>query len=287
MLPNFIIIGAAKSATTWLMIQLGSHPDIYVHNKEIHYFSSDYSKGLKWYEKHFRAVKDEVVIGENSNGYLPSQDAPVRIKKLIPDVKLIVSLRNPIERAYSAYCMHCEKSRITCSIEDYLDPELVFEGNRGYLLLRAGLYAKHLKRYFNHFNQSQIEIMIYDDLLKSPKGYIKTACDFLGVDYTKILTDYDRRENARRTRSYPTFLEPVPSYLEKIRIVPIVLKNFTATKLGMKIREAMQTRQITYPSLTEELKNKLIEYYTPDIIELETIIKRNLNGWYRKYRNEE
>ncbi len=281
MLPNFLIIGAAKSATTWLTYCLGRHPDIYVYNEEIFYFSRYYSKGLEWYERHFRAVKNELFIGEHSNDYLPNQDALVRIKKLIPDVKLLVSLRNPTERAYSAYCMHFEKGRLTDNIDAYLDPEGIQDLN-GINVLRTGLYAIYLKRYFNHFDQSQIKLLIYDDLLKSPQSYIKTACDFLGVGYKQILADYDRRENIRRTKNFPAFLKPLLSYIAKLRIVPIVVKKLSANTYGMKINEIMQTQQISYPPLTDELKNKLIEYYTPDIFDLEQLIGRDLSNWRRK-----
>lgn len=279
-LPNFLIIGSAKSATTWLVRQLESHPDIYIYFKEIFYFCKNYSKGLKWYEGHFRAIKDQHVIGENSNGYLPHPDAPGRIKKLLPDIKLIASLRNPAERAYSAYCMHFEKGSISDNIEAYLDPKRV-NGKKWNFILLNGLYAKQLKRYFSYFDKSQIKILIYDDLKQKPQSYLKTVCDFLGVEYRKLSTDFYHPENPRPPKVYPMFLKLIHSYFERTRMVSRVLKKITAKGLSRKIKEKLRTRQISYPLLTDDLKNKLLEYYKSDIKELEGLIERDLSHWYQ------
>ncbi len=123
MLPDFLIIGAAKSATTWLAARLDTHPGIHISRTEIHYFSRHHARPIAWYEAHFQAIVDEGLLGENSNTYLYTEEAPRRIQRALPEVRLVCVLRNPTERAYSGYCMQFEKGRVTGRIEDYLEPD--------------------------------------------------------------------------------------------------------------------------------------------------------------------
>jgi len=104
MLPNFIIIGAAKAASTWLSDCMGEHPDVFMAEiKEVRYFSVAYDRGLDWYKTHFADWNGEKAVGEANPGYLGDDHAPARIKETLGDVPLILSMRHPVDRAYSAY----------------------------------------------------------------------------------------------------------------------------------------------------------------------------------------
>ncbi|RLF35719.1 MAG: sulfotransferase, partial [Thermoplasmata archaeon] len=102
MLPNFVIAGPPKSGTTSLLFYLERHPDVFVIN-EPHFFSRNYEKGIEWYESLFEKHKKEKAVGEKSPSYFFDPKVPLRIKKHIPDVKLIFIFRDPIKRAYSEY----------------------------------------------------------------------------------------------------------------------------------------------------------------------------------------
>jgi hypothetical protein len=110
-LPDFVIIGATKSATTWLSSNLSAHPRVFLPSPELHYFSRHYDKGEEWYRSHFADARDGQLIGEKSASYLPDAQTPHRLHRLLPKARLIAQLRNPIERAYSDYCMHIDAVR--------------------------------------------------------------------------------------------------------------------------------------------------------------------------------
>ncbi len=277
MLPNFLIIGTAKAATTWLMRSLGRHPDVYVHHAEIHYFSHNYTKRLPWYKDRFRTVKDECAVGENSNSYLPSPEAPRRIHQLLPGARLIAVLREPAERAYSAYCMHFAQGRASAEIAAYLDPER--KPIVGYPdILGHGLYTKHLRRYLQLFPEAQIKIMIYDDLKADSHGFVGEILDFLQVAPVLMPTE-EERVNVRRARTYPAGLRTAAATIEKIPPGEYLLRKIVAYPLGKKIRDHLKTRTIHYPQLPEELREKLAHFYAAEIAELEALIGRRLSAW--------
>lgn len=283
-LPSFVIIGAVKSATTWLVNCLNRHPQIYIPLKEIHFFSRFFSKRLTWYHKHFKRAKPSQFAGENSNTYLESKEATMRIKKMIPEVKLIVCLRNPVERAYSDYCMNFEKARVSADIAIYLNPYNNNLTNDSPFLYR-GLYAKHIKRYFKYFEKSQIKILLYDDLVLNSQKFIEDVYEFLGVKELKLQSNVDTPVNIRRYKTYPKWFKSILSTFETISLkIPFTysfLRNLSSRSLIMKIKELMAFRSIEYPLLSDELKGKLIGYYKSDINELEGLINRDLNKWYR------
>ena len=278
-LPDFLIVGASKSATTWLTHCLMSHPDIFVHEKEIFYFDRYYSKGLKWYLEHFREATTESVIGENSNGYLTNPDAPVRIKKMIPDVKIIVCFRNPADRAYCDYCMRLSQGMVSDDIEAYLTPGKT-QGADRFDFLGKGHYAKYLKRYLDHFSRFRIQVMIYDDLLENPRRYIETVCDFLQVDSGRIRFDPNRRINDRRAVHYPRWLARLFYLLETNRVITYrVLNKQLEIPAVRRLRDMIKKRTVRYPPLSDELRNRLVDHYTDSVTELEDLLGRDLGGW--------
>ena len=122
-LPDFVIIGAAKAATTWLSYNLSAHPEVLLPSQELHYFSRFHGKSQDWYRAHFRDAQETQLIGEKSASYLADPATPLRLHGLMPRAKLIAQLRNPIERAYSDYCMHYRRGEVSRDIARYLDPE--------------------------------------------------------------------------------------------------------------------------------------------------------------------
>src|SRR5690606_34294189 len=107
-LPNFLVIGAQRAGTTLLHRILEAHPEVYVpyRRKEVHFFDLYFDRTTQWYENFFPPSEPAAkykAIGEVTPDYMFDQAAPFRIKKILPDCRFIVSLRNPVERAYSAY----------------------------------------------------------------------------------------------------------------------------------------------------------------------------------------
>jgi hypothetical protein len=182
--PNFLIIGAGKGGTTSLYYYLRQHPNIYMSPiKETNFFAYapdgadqflnfDYSlfpvKDIATYKKLFTSGNPTTVQGDSSLIYLWHPAAPENIHKHIPEAKLICVLRNPVERAYSAYFMYVSQNFERRSFLQAITDELKMRkfGNwplgRG-VYIGSGFYFQQLKRYLHYFNDNQIKIILNDD----------------------------------------------------------------------------------------------------------------------------
>ena len=205
-LPDFIIVGAQKAGTTSLFRYLTSHPQIKVpfKTKEIHFFDGglesedNYKKGLKWYKSHF-ALKSKMnnkLTYEASPLYLFHPCAPKRIKKDIPDVKIIILLRNPVERTISHYFHELRKGREQLAPDDAFRKEEdrlkgVFENKRykskeflNYTYKSRSKYEEQIRRYLEIFPDQNILILKSELLFNRPKITLKKICNFLNIETT-------------------------------------------------------------------------------------------------------
>ena len=198
-LPNFLIIGAAKSGTTAIYTYIKQHPQIFMSpRKELRFFSNitppppDVPKEyihegvstLEEYASFFDNVRDEKAYGESSPMYLYTPGTAERIKATLPDVKLFAILRNPVDRAYSAY---------THGLRDWIEPATTFEKalalekeriQAGWGMLwhytQAGFYYEQLKRYYEIFDQKQIMVVLHDDLVHDVDSLLRNLFTLLG-----------------------------------------------------------------------------------------------------------
>lgn len=212
--PNFLVIGAQKAGTTWLSENISCHPEVYSPNrKELHYFNkkSNYNKGLDWYLSHFTdaANSNMKAVGEYTPNYLwtsnnrfddVESDRNSNIPKLIhdefPKIKLIIILRNPVNRAISAYFWHIMMRRI--------NPQMsILEAMKFNGILSMGFYSVHIKNYLKYFNRNQILVLSFDyDLLKNKEDSIKKIYKFLEIDDTFIPQTLENKSNPRAGSLY-------------------------------------------------------------------------------------
>jgi len=174
-LPGFLGIGAERSATTWMFQCLMEHPEVFVpEEKELHFFSTHYDEGLAWYLDWFRNSNGKRAVGEVSPEYIYAPEAPARISSVIPQVRLIVSLRNPIERAFSQYGWEVLRELHSYTFEEALErfPDYI----------EKGFYAEQIKRYYACFPREQLLIFFYEDMVKDPLAIIQQVYRFVGVD---------------------------------------------------------------------------------------------------------
>ncbi|WP_456432620.1 sulfotransferase family protein, partial [Thermosulfuriphilus sp.] len=187
MLPNFLGIGAQRSATTWLFECLREHPEIFLPSqKEIHFFDENFEKGLQWYESFFKEVSKEKAIGEITPNYYHNPDVLERIKTVLPRVKMLLALRHPLDRAYSAYRLLHEHYK-NIPFESALSPDSY--------LLDLSLYARHISYLYKIFSPSQIHIFFYEDILRDPISVLKGIYRFLNVDESFIPQAISSRYN--------------------------------------------------------------------------------------------
>ncbi len=160
MLPNFIGIGAQRAGTTWLHRCLSEHPQVFVPQpKEVHFFNRQFERGQAWYEERFAGAEGRIAVGEITPNYLNSPAAIPRMASVIPDARLLVVLREPVARAYSAYCLYHKQY-------NGLSFRQACESGRS--LVELGLYAEQLQRVFNHYRREQVKVLLYEDIQVRP-----------------------------------------------------------------------------------------------------------------------
>tara|TARA_B100000953_G_scaffold299610_1_gene300054 strand:+ start:825 stop:1715 length:891 start_codon:yes stop_codon:yes gene_type:complete len=229
-LPDFIIIGAGRAGTTALYSYLIQHPLIaaaLTDNNEsvadLHFFEYMISNNIQWYRSHFPILfsksnkhKNSFITGEYTSTYMYHPDVPKRIFNLLPKIKLIVILRNPIDKAYSTYQQQFRFGEYTTSFEDTINaefrridlnkdfPELNsnnydFENFVAQNIIRHGVYADYLETWLKIFDRKQILILNSDDLKKSTKETLRRVFNFLNV------SNYDIKDTSQvNVGKYPT-----------------------------------------------------------------------------------
>ena len=211
-LPEFIVIGAQKAGTTSLFAYLTQHPDILPPSKkEVHFFDGGlrtpddcFHRGVTFYRKHFplqARLRHGVKTFEASPLYLFHPEVPARLESVLPDVRLIVLLRDPTERAISHYFHESRYGRENLSIETAmaheearLDPILRAVDYKNRVFRQAsykarGRYQEQLERFFARFPARNIYIESSEAFFSRPQETVDGICDFLGIARTVVLND--------------------------------------------------------------------------------------------------
>ncbi|MEI8124455.1 MAG: sulfotransferase domain-containing protein [Parachlamydiaceae bacterium] len=220
-LPSFLIIGAQKSGTTTLYDILRQHPNVVNRPGEVHFFDVNFYLGVEWYAKQYpKARKMDAIRGDKSPYYLFYPFAAERAFATLPEAKIIILLRNPVDRAYSQYWMNKRKNIEPLSFEEAIEVEaerLAEEmaeleksepidgtGNhRKYSYLSRGLYAEQIQRWLDYFPKEQVMVISSDDLRKDIQKVTKEVLTFL-----ELPTYNHFNWNRGITHSYPP-MDPI------------------------------------------------------------------------------
>lgn len=295
-MPNFLIIGAAKAGTTALYHYLKQHPQIYMSPvKEPRFFAFEGQKldfqgplgeeinrssvtDIKDYQALFEGVSDQTAVGEASTEYLRSPKAPKQIWHHIPDIKLIAILRDPVERAHAAYLMHIREGWETLDFAQALQEEETRIRNNWSFghYATAGFYYTPLKRYFDMFDRSQIKVYLYEDLTSNAADLLRDIFQFLGVEET-FVPDLSVRYNVSGVPKNKV-LHALVTGLNPIKPV---LNQLIPAKLGSNLKGYYSRQNLAKPKLSPEIRQQLIEVYRDDILQLQTLIQRDLSKWLR------
>jgi hypothetical protein len=309
-LPNFFVVGAAKAGTTSLYHYLRVHPQIHMSPiKEPHHFAKDidvaaFSKSYErtllsdpldfvagdmhapvhaahvteWdlYAQLFRNARDEKAIGEVSNSYLYSSRAAEEIRAAIPDARIIMVLRNPLERAFSQYLMEARIGLVRRSFieeleEDVRRPDKAWGGDsRCYV--EMGLYYEQVRRFLEQFPRERVAIHLFDDMQEDVVGFLGRVYAFLGVD--------------------PSFAPPDLTKSNTAQLPRVPLLNFGLYQAGLKtaLRRVLPEKMkrlckrvyyadATSSRLTASDRAKMIGFFRSDVRRLEYLIGRDLSHW--------
>jgi hypothetical protein len=311
-LPNFFIVGVMKGGTTSLAKYLAAHPDVFMSPvKEPHHFCKDiriedfrpdYRRSVEFdirkylsqpmlEEKHvgffpyweqyvqlFRDTKGETAIGEASVGYLYSSVAASEIAKKLPYAKIVISLRNPVERAYSHFMMDLatgdsKHNDFRQAIDDDFSSAKKGWGVSS-LYIEAGLYHTQVKRYLDFFGQANVKIVLYDDLVSKPCETVRDIYDFLGVDSSFISPVLTEKFNVSSGQKYPElnrFLKQNPLAVSLKKYLPASLRS------TIKSRYLLSNEQ---RKITKSEREYAFTFFESDIAATASLINHDLTGWH-------
>ena len=284
---NFFIVGAPKAGTTSLYSYLKQHHSISMSLvKEPNYFSHTeilaqklYYKtrlitDLKKYHSLFDFKNSSCLYGEASVSYLFYNDVAAKIKEYNENAKIIILLRDPVERAVSHYNMDKRLGFVKIELQEILD-DVSLKNHMLYYqqYIHLGLYYSQVKKYFDVFGKENVCIMKYDDLSKDNKAFTNKITNFLSLD-TDLDIDYDTPYNSYKSssRKFINFLYSI-SFLRKL--VSILLPNTMLKKINKSFFSKPEIR------ISKETEMKLYDLFHEDILILEQMLEIDLSSWKR------
>lgn len=228
-LPNTFLVGCQKSGTTWLHRCLREHPEIYVPEEdEIHYFDIHYDEGPDYLNRYYGRWNGEAFSADTTSSYSRDPEAPWRIHEHNPDAKIIIALRNPIDRAFSHYWHEKKKGKIAFSFKEWERNYDLYEN-----WIAAGFYTRQLERFAKFFPKDRILVLIQEEMLADPKFTLRILFEFIGAS--------------------PGFQ---PSWLNKrVNAAPKVSPDQRPTEYGQGLDSKMRERlQLHYKPEIERLE---------------------------------
>ncbi len=283
-LPNFFVVGSPKCGTTSVYHYLSKHQDIFLPSKkELNFFSSEeiirqnlyYDSFMvddfNHYKDLYKNSHNFCAKGDFSVSYLFYKDVPKKIKDCVPDAKIIIFLRNPLDRSYSHYLMDFRLGYINNSIEQIIKNPKKF--NTYYQqIIELSMYFNQVKRYKDLFGDN-VKIILFEQLKNDTASTINSILDFINVDKNvDLITDI----------KHNSFKMPKNNLVKKIYNNKKIRTFFS--KLTPKIfKKAIFSIFFTYdkPKLTVSTKNYLSNLFHDDIKSLEKLINEDLSDWYK------
>ncbi len=271
--PTFLFIGADRCGSKSLHNMFRQHPGCYVPPiADPYFFDKNYDRGLDWYLKLFEnAPATAQAIGEFSHDYIHSPEAAERIARDLPDVKLMATLRHPVDRTFSSYASAHSAGVIRVPFEQALQDVP--------MLIDNSLYADKLEAYFEHFGRDRIKVLFFDDLANDPAEFGKQAFQFLGLPFVEEI-DYGRRMSQLSESRIP-FSGAVSKQAANL------LRRLGWVELLGKLKSNHFVRSLFYkpysseskPQVEPHVRKMLGEVFEPQIERLEKMLGRDLSAW--------
>ena len=278
--PNFFIVGVAKGGTTSLYNYLQEIPGIFLPiRKESHYFSrktipEDHSEkpiqNKVDYLKLFEKASEKSIMVDASASHLSDPDAPKLIHEVSPEAKILISLRNPIERAYSAYLMHWSNGTMKKTFSDQISYELThtIDLSKPNIRLHRGLYYEDVKRYLEIFGQDNVKIIFFEEWIKDPKKTIENILKFINVN-CDLENFHDETYNQFSTPKgkFSQSLLKNQQVVNFSRIIPFPARRFFKNKIIMTHLK---------PSMDNKPRKILFFYYQENVEKLQSLLDKKI-----------
>lgn len=283
--PHFCIAGAQKSATTWLAQCLSEHPDIYIpRQKELHFFCpssecrfSTAKKGIGWYNDIFLENAQGRITGDCTTDYMYYPGSCEKLFKRNPEMKIIFLLRNPIDRAYSAYWM---RKRRCPDLQSF--NRLVLE-EQAYI--QRGFYAEQIQPFIKCFGCQNVHIMVYEELFENPEKHLRALFKFLGLDYQVKSQTTHQKVGATRNLKFG-LNRLLYGFMSRIINAPVIhliwkkmRKNSFLSKIIEYFLELMSKDNYNYPEISEQDRFNLQQIFKNENEKLYQLLDREIEHW--------
>jgi len=275
---DFIGIGAQKAGTSWIHACLYEHPDIFMPaTKELHFFSNYYANGWPWYAAHFHNLNDHERAGEFSPTYLYHPEAPKRIFDYHARIKLLVCLRDPVERTVSAYRYALQ----TGVIPPTMTLDTVIHLYPAYV--EHSLYFAQIERYLKYFSPDQLLVMLYEDIAGDADGFMRQIYQFLEVPTSFRAAMTDQRVNASRgvprLSAMDHLMRGLAARLRRAGLSHLVWR-LGRSRTVQALRQ-LNTRPVDLDVLSDRQRAHLQRRFAPDVRALSDLLQRDLRQrWF-------
>lgn len=270
-LPDFIAVGPQRTGTTWLHQVLTGHvglPTI----KETDFFSKHFDKGLDWYLAYFSNCRPDRPMGEVDPNYFGVPEAYERIASAIPHCRIVVTLRDPTDRAWSSYRTMRRDAWTRLGFEETVA--------RNDVIRESSRYAHHLANWQRLFGRDQVLVMLYEDLEADPQGYLDRICDFIkapriAIGGTSAATErINAVTHAPRSRRLARNARNARDWMRQHRWHRTI--EFLET-IGVWKRVFGGGEE--FGAMDPETETRLRSHFRPEVEALERLIDRDLSHW--------
>ena len=291
---DFSGIGVAKAGTTWIAHCLAEHPAVCMAvGKETNYFLRNHiasqlaarayyytahnDEGLEWYKGKFSHHEPGQLYGEFSNSYLADPEAASLLHAHNPELKLICSVRNPIDTAYAGYFELSLFQPLPDTFEKALD--------RYPQMLEYCLFFRNLQPFLERFPRDRVHLMLYEDIRADPAAAYRGICRFLAIDPSFVPPSMDKRVNPRMVVRSRTLLKLRCAIRDIMRSTATTRKlrqglvRLGADRVALKLVGRMNERPVKAPPLAPETRRGLVEYFRKDVEALAGLLNRDLSHW--------
>lgn len=296
-LPNFLIVGAAKGGTTSLYYYLKQHPDVFLSTvKEPCFLCFDGDKptyevgrntvfDFEVYQSLFKNSEKYKVQGEATAIYLYLYKRTIsNIKKFIPNFsnqKIVIILRNPVERAFSQYMMNVRDLRENLSFEEALKIESERKAAKvstDFFYVDRGFYYEQVKSYLDNFKH--VKVYLYDELVENPKSLMKDLCEFLEIN-----SNFEFNTGEKFNVSGRPKYKFISKLIRKDSILKKMLKFFLPKEkrkaMAVSLKNKMNSINLKKEKMNSETKDRLKEVFKNDIEKLQQLVHKDLSNWLR------
>lgn len=280
--PTFFVVGAQKAGTTSLHQYLAGHPEVFVPpQKESEFFYRDdlYDRGFTWYcDTFFAGAKPSQICGEVCPQYMFSEQVPTRIHAVAPHARIIMLLRNPVERAHSHYRMSERRGRERRTFDQMLNDELAaaragraaVTPDFGYLSF--GEYGRILRQYLRVFSRDSIKVMFAEDLAAQRQSAFRDLADFIGVDSSFVPASLQKDFNVGGEKRFALLDSWARRHALPKRLLRGLLGDMRYTRLWLWYETEFGVAKKSAPRMSDDSAARLRDYFVEDVRTLEQLL---------------